>query len=222
MMDSRHAFISLQRPSRFVMSPEDSVTQWIALLKEGQSTAAERLWGRYFDRLVALARQKLEGANRQAADEEDIALSAFYSLCAGARAGQFAELEDRNNLWLLLVAITTHKSIDLIRRENRQKRGGAGRASGERVGAGGETGLALATQIQSEPSPEFTVQVAEQFNRLLDRLDATGDPTLRKIALWRMEGHENSEICARLGCVIRTVQRKLSMIGRLWAKELDP
>jgi hypothetical protein len=37
-----------------------------------------------------------------------------------------------------------------------------------------------------------------------------------------MEGNENGEICARLGCVIRTVQRKLSMIERLWAKELEP
>ena len=204
------------------MSPEDSVTQWIALLKEGQSTAAERLWGRYFDRLVALARQKLDGATRRVADEEDIALSAFYSLCAGARAGQYAQLYDRDNLWLLLVAITTHKSIDLIRHEHRQKRGGTRNlvSAGPSV-ANGEAGVALETLVHTEPSPEFTVQVAEQFARLLERLDATGDPTLRQIAVWRMEGHENGEICARLGCVLRTVQRKFNMIERLWAKELE-
>src|SRR5262245_56689393 len=55
------------------MRPEASVTQWIDRLKAGDPDAAQRLWERYFRRLVGLARRKLRAAPRRAADEEDVA-----------------------------------------------------------------------------------------------------------------------------------------------------
>src|SRR5262249_25246064 len=61
------------------MSSPGSVTVWIAELREGDSRAAQRLWEGYFRRLVELARHKLLGRPRAAADEEDVALSAFDS-----------------------------------------------------------------------------------------------------------------------------------------------
>ena len=61
------------------MYPEASVTHWINQLKAGDPDAAQKLWERYFRRLVSLARKK-----RRAADEEDVALSAFDSFCRGA------------------------------------------------------------------------------------------------------------------------------------------
>jgi hypothetical protein len=36
------------------------------------STAAQELWERYFRRLVGLARKRLKGTPRQAADDEDV------------------------------------------------------------------------------------------------------------------------------------------------------
>ena len=59
------------------MSTDGSVTGWIDRLKAGDHAAAQPLWERYFARLVGLARQRLEGQPRRAADEEDVALSAF-------------------------------------------------------------------------------------------------------------------------------------------------
>ena len=70
------------------MSPDDpgSVTRWINDLKGGELDAAQPLWERYFADLVRLARGRLRATPRTAADEEDAALGAFDSFCAGWRA----------------------------------------------------------------------------------------------------------------------------------------
>jgi hypothetical protein len=47
------------------------------------------LWERYFRRLVALARKKLQGARRRERDDEDVGLSAFDSFCRRAMRGKF-------------------------------------------------------------------------------------------------------------------------------------
>ena len=49
-----------------------------------------------------------------------------------------------------------------------------------------------------------------------------GDPELRKVAVWKMEGYSNEEIASKLDCVPRTVERKLRMIRSLWEKEPLP
>jgi DNA-binding NarL/FixJ family response regulator len=48
---------------------EDSVTVWLAALKAGDADAAQKLWQRYFETLVRLARDRLRGAPRTVADE---------------------------------------------------------------------------------------------------------------------------------------------------------
>src|SRR5262245_27439563 len=66
------------------MSSAGSVSHWIGLLKTGDPIAAQKLWEGYFERLVRLARSRLRDLPRRAADEEDVALSAFDSFCRGA------------------------------------------------------------------------------------------------------------------------------------------
>ena len=67
-----------------------------------------------------------------------------------------------------------------------------------------------------EPTPEFALQLAEECRLLLDRL---GDEGLRAVALAKMEGYTNEEVAARLGCVPRTVERKLRMIRKAWEED---
>jgi hypothetical protein len=71
------------------MSPAGSVTHRIVRLKAGGPAAAEPLGLRCYHRLVGLARSKLYRRPRRAADEEDVALSAFHSFCRGAEQGRF-------------------------------------------------------------------------------------------------------------------------------------
>src|ERR1700726_2239482 len=105
------------------MSSEGSITHWLRLLQAGDHSAARPLWQHYFQLLVARARAALRGVPRRAADEEDVALSAFDSFCRGAEQGHFPQLEDRDDLWRLLVVITGRKASHLIRDETRKKRG---------------------------------------------------------------------------------------------------
>ena len=192
------------------MDPEGSVTRWISRLKDGDRAAASPLWEAYFQRLVALARDRLRGTPR-AADEEDVALAAFDSFYRRAERGQFPKLEGRDDLWKLLFIITVRKAADLARREARQPgRGARGRSPGEQAELNPE-------QLPgSEPTPEFAALVADECRRLLECL---GDETLRSVAVWKMEGQTNAAIAARLGCVVSTVERKLKRIRDLWNRE---
>ena len=196
-----------------------SVSHWIYLLKGGDAAAAQRLWEAYFPRLVGLARKKLREAPRCPADEEDVALSAFDSFCDGVARERFPQLTDRDDLWHVLVTITARKGLQMVRHEQRQKRGG-GDVRGESAfdqgseDASGASGLEQI--IGNEPTPEFAAQVAEEYQGLLARL---GDADLRKIAVWKMEGYSNKEIGAKLGCVPRTVERKIGLIRTLWGQE---
>lgn len=203
-------------------TPTHSITLLIEDLKAGDSVAAQRLWEVYFQQMVGLARQKL-GHFRRGADEEDIALSAFKSFCLGIRRGRFTQALDRTNLWSLLIAITMHKSVDHIRRENRQKRGGSGRTDEERDDhpiAGAEVDLTpLSAIISKEPDPQFVGEMIDQFEALLFRLDASGDSSLKPIALLKMEGDSAKEIAQKLNCARRTVERKLELIRSLWEQE---
>src|SRR5262249_28795780 len=136
------------------MSSPGSVTQWINLLRTGDPVAAQRLWERYFDKLVELAGQRLKGLPLRAADEEDVALSTIAALCQGVQSGRYPQLRDRDELWRLLVVLTAQKVLGLVRRERAQKRTAPpGNPATEE-----ELGLI----VGREPTPEFAAQVAEQ------------------------------------------------------------
>lgn len=197
------------------MASKGSVSRWLGPLQAGEQAAAQELWERYFRRLVGLARKKLQGTKLAVADEEDVALSAFESFCRGAEAGRFSELTDRRNLWRLLVVLTARKAAHVLRDQVRQKRGGQAVASAE----ADPPEVELEQIIGREPTPEFAAQVAEECQRLLDRLE---DAELRAVAVWKMEGYTHEEIAAKLGCVPRTVDRKLRAIRSLWEQENLP
>ena len=196
-----------------------SVTFWLGRLKAGDPEATQKLWEGYFQRLVRLARGRLQAAPRRAADEEDVALSAFDSFCRGVEEGRFPRLSDRDDLWQLLVLLTARKASNLVRLERRQRRGGGKVLNASALAPGPEEETALAKMIGREPDPEFAVQVAEECRRLLERLD---DPTLQAIAVWKMEGHTNEEIAEKLGRAVGTVERKLQLIRKVWGTERLP
>ncbi|MDA1014002.1 MAG: ECF-type sigma factor [Planctomycetota bacterium] len=211
------------------MNIEASITRWIDELRDGGESAAEGLWASYFQQMMQVARRRLGSSARAAADEEDVAISAFHSFCQGAKAGRFTQLSDRHNLWPLLVAITSNKSKKQLRRGNRLKRGGEGDVprdvsrdgSSDRPHRARNAGVDIGELIGTTPTPDFVVQVAEQLDRLLALLDATGDADLRQVTLWRMDGESTPEIAERLGCVRRTVERKLKLISTLWSEDAD-
>jgi DNA-directed RNA polymerase specialized sigma24 family protein len=185
------------------MSSAGTVTHWINLLKGGDSLAAQKVWENYFQRLVRLAHKKLGGSPRKSADSEDVALSAFASFCRCAEQGKFPRLTDRHDLWRLLVVITAHKTAELFKRERRLK----------------QKEVDVEEFIGREPTPAFAAQVADEFRHLLDCLN---DDELRCVATWKLEGYTNDEIAAKLGRSLATAERKLSLIRRIWKREMSP
>jgi len=195
-----------------------SITRWLGDLREGDLAAAQPIWERYFGKLVGLARHKLQRQRHPSgeADEEDAALSAFNSFCAGVAVGRFPRLADREDLWRLLMTITVRKAYAQVQRQRRLKRGG-GHLVEEAALRGPESelreGAGLDLIAGSEPTPEFAAIVAEEYRRLLDALDDEG---LRQVAISRMEGYTYDEIAAQLGCARRTVARRLDLIRKTW------
>ena len=199
------------------MSAEE-VTQWINKLSGGDQRAAQVLWETYFSRLVRYARRRLDGLPLRAADEEDVALSAMHSFCRGMERHRFDHVNDRNDLWKLLVTITARKACAQRRRQYAEKRGG-GQVRGESVffdrnhENGSEDGIGAI--LGEEPTPALACMVAENCQQMLDSLE---DETLRKVAIHALEGYTPEESAEKLGCVRRTVERKLERIRNKWSR----
>lgn len=196
------------------MPSDGSVTRWIDQLHRGDAAAASQLWDRYFHRLVALARKKLADAPRGMADEEDVALSALESFCRDAEKGRFPDLEDRHDLWRILVVITVRKAGHLRRDETRQKRGGPVHAAEE----GESADRRLEALLSREPDPGTAALAADEHHRLMGLL---GEDELRRVAQRRMDGGSVEEIARELGYAPRSIKRKLHLIREIWQKESD-
>jgi RNA polymerase sigma factor (sigma-70 family) len=200
------------------MSSGGSVTHWLGALRNGEAAARQQLWEAYYPRLVGLARKCLGQTPRGAADEEDVALSALNSFFEGVAQGRFPQINDRDDLWRLLVHITARKAIDLINHERRKKRrpDSVVQVWADAALDDSDWEAGLEQVVGNEPTPEFAAQFAEEYER---RLLSLNSPDLRSVAVWKMEGYSNAEIAQKLGCVERSVERKLRLIRDRWARE---
>lgn len=187
------------------MSADGSVTTWIHALSQGDDDVAQHLWERYFQRMVELARNKLRAASTRAADEEDVALSAFHSFCVAAGERRFPRLANRDDLWQVLVMLTARKALDQRKYALRKKRSDANTRPLDDA--------AIDSVIGTDPDPAFAAMVADEFRHLLEKL---GDDQLRQVALHKLEGHSNEDIAAQMNCTVRTIGRRLALIRDLW------
>jgi DNA-directed RNA polymerase specialized sigma24 family protein len=194
---------------------EGPITEWIRDLKAGDAGAAQRLWERYYDRLVHFAADKLKRTRSSGgiSDEEDAALSAFKSFCIGASLGRYPQINDRQELWSLLLTITARKVVSHVRYETRDKRGGGDVVRQSELEGACESPTAFWQTAGRDPSPVFAMMVAEVYEKLLACLH---EKTLRTVAIMKMEGYTNDEIARSVGVVRRTVIRKLDVIRQNW------
>ncbi|MEM9826691.1 MAG: ECF-type sigma factor [Planctomycetota bacterium] len=197
---------------------QSSVTLWIQRLKDGEQEAVTNLWDRYFERMVRLAKRKLGNAEKRVADEEDLAATVFHALCDGAANGRFNGLRNREDLWMLLVAITGHKAVDQVRRQTSLKRGG-GRVRGNSLFQKDDALIgSFDDLIAGDPDPELLVSMDEQCQHLVGLLR---DDVQKEIVRHKLAGHVNGEIAKRVGISLRSVERKLEVIRETWLKSLE-
>ena len=203
------------------ISPQpSSITRWIHALREGDEVAAHSIWTQYFEQLSVVARRYLRTAPQRMADDEDVVVKAFNSFFEGVKDNRFERLDSREDLWQILIMLTSRHAISQSIAEKCQKRGGGSvRTESAITGAGMENVPTAITAISGEsPTPEFIVMMLQQCECLVDSLP---NKLLRDVALLRFEGFDCAEIAERTNRSVRTIQRKLGMIRSQWTALLE-
>ena len=65
-----------------------SITEWLDQARDGDEIGRQQLWGRYYERLVRLAKSRLSAKDRRVSDEEDIAAVTEEVYNPGKRAAK--------------------------------------------------------------------------------------------------------------------------------------
>ena len=196
----------------------DEITEWLEGVKRQDARSQEEIWNAYYKKLVGLARQRLRSLRDGESDEEDVAISAFNSFFRAVQEERLPKLNDRHDLWRVLIVIAARKISSKRKRVMAAKRG-EGRIRGESVSANeGYSGMGggIAQVMGTDPSPEMAAQTAEALDRLLNALR---DETLQTIAIRKLEGFSNREIAEEINVVERSVERKLARIRSIWTNE---
>ena len=190
-----------------------SISQILVGVKQGDELAAEQLWNRLIHEVAEKARRRLRSYGVRGVDDEDIAVDVFASLCRGAPQGRFPKLNDRDDLWQILLMLTRQKVID-----RRRRRPPDFTESAIAPLIPGDESVCEPDWFEcDEPRPDAIAAAVETLEHLLESLDETR----RQIALLRMDGHSNPEIAERLGISKRSVERKVPLIKEHWRRSLS-
>ena len=181
---------------------EEDWDRWITGLRQGDERIVFEFCQRYGPSLERIAAGHMYGRLRRRIDPEDVVQSALRTFLRRAHGGQF-KLDDSENLWRLLCAITLTKVREQARFQMRHRRG----LDREETGAG-RTGGALFNAPDPAPSPAELAEFADSFESLLESLDGEE----RRIVDLKLQDLRNEEVADRLGCSDRTVRRILSRI----------
>jgi RNA polymerase sigma-70 factor (ECF subfamily) len=194
--------------------PQDSSFQnLMARLRTGDNQAATRVFHRFADRLITVARGRLDQQIRQKVDPEDILQSVFRSFFTRCAAGQITDLASWDNLWGMLVVITMRKcgrQIDYFHAACRDVQREVSVQPATDSNADWEAEAA-------EPTPLEAAMLAETVEQLMASLE----PRQRQILSLSLQGLTVPEVSAQVGCTERTVYRALDRVKE-WLEQLLP
>lgn len=191
-----------------MLHPE--ITKLFHRLRAGRDEdAAAELWNLYYPRLVDVARRGLGNQPRRMADEEDVACSAMRSFFQATENGRLNEIQNRDELWKVLLTFTIRKTNRHKRYLKAEKRtplpqpesSGAHRKAADPVDV---------EQLADDQLVDELMVDCQDLVRLLP------NDVLRKIALQRLEGYSVKEIAALHNVVPSTIKRKLGRIRDIW------
>lgn len=173
-------------------------------LRAGESAAAVQVFDRFAQRLVALARNRLNLQLRQKVDPEDVAQSVFKSFFRKQGQESFT-FEDWNGMWGLLVTMTMRKCNRQAEKFQAARRDVRRETNGKINSADSDVHWDPAG---AEPTPEQSAILAETVENVMNALDERG----RQVFMLRLQGHTIPEISGQIGRTERTVHRTLDRI----------
>lgn len=191
-----------------------SVTEWIEDLRNDDPDATVKIWNRFTDRLVAVARKQLRNSPCRVVDGDVVAADAFRDFFKRGPDG-FAKLVDRNDLWYVLVMIAERRATDAIRSEKSQRRGGGRVINAAEVHSDVSHDWMDSLSASTRP-PDVELELLEAFEERLTSLESDLD---RQIAINRLDGMGNREISNQHGISLRSVERKLENIRKVWSDD---
>jgi len=198
------------------MDTNSSVTDWITQLRNGHSSACDKLWPFYLQRLTAMISQKLENSRTGVSDEEDVLIDTCEVCFRKIREGVYPNISSRDDLWRLLTKIATRKSIDQIRRSRK----GVDRLRTEATQTVHSSNNSFeVNHIDSfptaEPTPAFAAMVADESRYRLSQLPEK----MVHVVKLRMQGFTLKEIAESTNVSLPTVQRYLSYVRKAWSQD---
>lgn len=182
-------------------------------LQAGDEKAAAEVFERYADRLIRLARSRLDVRVRQKLDPEDVMQSVFRSFFLRQAAGRFT-LDGWDSVWALLVRITLRKCgrrVAFFRTQGRDV------ALEFRPNIADDDSRHEWEALSREPTPDEIVALTETVEQLLKGLD----PRQQQMVCMRLQLYTVAEISAETGCTERTVFRVLARVRDVLASTED-
>jgi RNA polymerase sigma-70 factor (ECF subfamily) len=176
----------------------------MARLRAGDQPAAAEVFHRFAERLIALARTRLDHRLRQKVDPEDILQSVYKSFFRRHRQGAF-ELAGWDGLWSLLTVLTLRKCGRWRVRFRAECRD-----------VDRETSLAALSEsagwqaLAREPTPAEAAVLTDTVEHLLHSLEERD----RAIVSLTLQGYSVAEVARQLGRPERTVFRVLERVKR--------
>lgn len=190
------------------MDPQNQSTWLLARWREGDQEAAQELFYRYSERLIALVRTRLSDKVAARFDPEDVVQSVYRSFFSNARDNRYV-LERSGDLWRLLVAMAMRKVVTQVRHENAERRSVQREQALPNVGD--EFG-SFAEVLGREPSPADASAVLDELEQLMRGLD----PVARRILEMRLQGYRTQEIAVEVHRSDRMVRLTMEDVrGRL-------
>jgi RNA polymerase sigma factor (sigma-70 family) len=180
---------------------DDVSARLLARWRGGDEGAAEALFRRYAQRLIALVRVHLSEKLARRLDPEDVVQSVYQSFFAGAREGRYA-LGQSGDLWRLLVVMTRHKLGHQLEYHSADKRD----LSREEPEVCWEE--LDAAVLATDPSPAEAMALADQLEQIMRAFD----PLPRQMLQLRLQGYTLDEIADQTRRSLRTVRRVLDRV----------
>ena len=175
----------------------NSFTEFLERLRSQDDAAAQELFVRFAQQLIALAQRHIGAGLRHKVDPEDVAQSAYKSFFFRYGAENL-DVVNWNSLWGLLTLITVRKCAERAAYHRAERRD----AAREVTLSPGNEAAPWQDPLGREPTPLEAAVLNETVEQLLAGLDEEERPILEL----SLQGHTTREISEQLGRAERTVR----------------
>jgi RNA polymerase sigma factor (sigma-70 family) len=188
------------------MSDEETdLQELVQRLRGGDNDAANEIVRRFGDRLVSLARSRLDRLIQRKVDPEDVVQSVCRSALMRLGDGRL-NVSDWNSLWRLLVCITVNKCANQAEFFRAARRDVYREVE---VAASDDSSGSHWHPSSTESNPAEASMLVEAVDQLLNSFR---DERHREIVRLRLQHCSPSEIALEVGVTERTVHRVLERV----------